>query len=85
MHFELAPLVWIALWIVNTYSEFQVNIFINNRDIQNITVSARRRRQSRRRQGYSNTFSPKRAELTIWRKKTKNVLKKGLVNTLSDL
>ena len=26
-------MVWIALWIVNTYSEFQVNIFNNNRDI----------------------------------------------------
>ena len=34
MHFELSPLiVWIALWIVNTYFEFQVNIFSNNRDI----------------------------------------------------
>ena len=34
MHFELSPLIiWIALWIVNTYSEFQVNIFNNNRDI----------------------------------------------------
>ena len=30
----LSPLiVWIALWIVNTYSKFQVNIFSNNRDI----------------------------------------------------
>ena len=34
MHFELSPLVvWIVLWIENTYSEFQVNIFSNNRDI----------------------------------------------------
>ena len=34
MHFELSPLiVWIALWIVNKYSEFQVNIFSNNQDI----------------------------------------------------
>ena len=34
MHFELSPLiVWIVLWIVNTYSEFQVNIFSNKRDI----------------------------------------------------
>ena len=33
-HFELSSLIaWIALWIVNTYSEFQVNIFSNNRDI----------------------------------------------------
>ena len=32
MHFELSPLiVWIALWAVNTYSEFQENIFNNNR------------------------------------------------------
>ena len=34
MHFELSPLiVWIALWIVNTFAEFQVNIFSGNRDI----------------------------------------------------
>ena len=35
MHFELSPLiVWIALWIVKKYSEFQVySIFSNNRDI----------------------------------------------------
>ena len=34
MHFELSSLiVWIALWIANTYSEFQVNFFSNNRDI----------------------------------------------------
>ena len=32
MHFELSPLiVWIVIWMVNTHSEFQVNIFINNR------------------------------------------------------
>ena len=32
MHFELSPfIVWIALWIVNTSSEFQVNIFSNNK------------------------------------------------------
>ena len=31
MKFELSPLlVWISLWIVNTHSEFQVNIFRNN-------------------------------------------------------
>ena len=34
MHFELSSLtLWIALWIVNTYSEFQVNIFNNKREI----------------------------------------------------
>ena len=34
LHFELSLLiVWIALWIVKTYSEFQVIIFSNNRDI----------------------------------------------------
>ena len=34
MHFELFLLiVWIALWIVNIYSEFKVNIISNNRDI----------------------------------------------------
>ena len=39
MHFKLSPLiVWIDLWIVNTYSEFQVNIFSNNRDIQTVKV-----------------------------------------------
>ena len=32
MHFELSPLiVWIALWIVNTYSKFQVNTFTDKR------------------------------------------------------
>ena len=32
MHFELSPLiVRIALWIVNTYSKFQVNIISNNK------------------------------------------------------
>ena len=35
--FELSPLIlWIALLIVKTYSEFQVNIFSNNRDITNV-------------------------------------------------
>ena len=34
MHFELSSLIiWIALWIVNTYSKFQENIFRNDRDI----------------------------------------------------
>ena len=34
MHSELSPfIVWIALWIMNTYFEFQVNICYNNRDI----------------------------------------------------
>ena len=34
MHFELSHLiVWIALWIKHTCSEFQVNTFSNNRDI----------------------------------------------------
>ena len=33
MHFELSPLmVCIALWKVNTYSKFQVNILSNHRD-----------------------------------------------------
>ena len=37
MHFELSLLkLWIALWIVNTYSKFQVNTFSNNRDIHNV-------------------------------------------------
>ena len=33
MYFELL-IVLIALWILNTYSEFQDNIFSNNRDIR---------------------------------------------------
>ena len=34
MHLELSPvIVWIALWIVNTYSKFQVNIFNSSTDI----------------------------------------------------
>ena len=34
MHFELSPLiVRIDFCIVNTYSEFQVNIFTNKQDI----------------------------------------------------
>ena len=34
MHFELSPLIiWIDLWIVNTYSKFEVNIVNNNRNI----------------------------------------------------
>ena len=34
MHFEMLPLiVWTALWVVNTYSEYKVNIFSKNRDI----------------------------------------------------
>ena len=35
MHFELSPLiVWMVLCIVNTCSEFQVNICSNNRHIK---------------------------------------------------
>ena len=31
MHFELFLLkAWIALWIMNSYAEFQVNILSNN-------------------------------------------------------
>ena len=34
-------LVWVPLLIVNNYSEFQVNIFSNNRDIlENVKVFA---------------------------------------------
>ena len=29
-----SPMVWVPLLIVNNYSEFQVNIFSNNRDIR---------------------------------------------------
>ena len=39
MYLKLSPLiVWIALWIVNKHSEFQVNIFSNNGDIINALV-----------------------------------------------
>ena len=35
MHFKLSLLiVWIALWIVNTYSKLRVNIFSNSKDIR---------------------------------------------------
>ena len=34
MHFQASPsIVWIALWKVNTYCEFPVNIFSNNINI----------------------------------------------------
>ena len=50
MHFKLSPLiVGIAVLIVNTYSEFQVNIFSISRDV---VFAQRRQRQS---QGISNT------------------------------
>ena len=53
MHFELSPLIiWIALWIVNTYSKFQVNIFSNKRNITKCQFSHPDEKQ---RQGYSNT------------------------------
>ena len=33
MHFQLSPFIlWNALWIVNTYSGFQVSFFSDNRD-----------------------------------------------------
>ena len=41
MHVELSTLmVWIALWIVNTYSEFQGNIFSSKQDITNVKIFA---------------------------------------------
>ena len=64
MHFKLSLfIVWIALWIVNTYSELQVNILSNNRDtvLQNGRVFVRRR--LRQLQVYSNTSGLKTAEL----------------------
>ena len=43
--FESSPLIlWIALLIVKTYSEFQVNIFSNNRDITNVKVFLNKKR-----------------------------------------
>ena len=61
MHFEVSSLiVWIALWMLNTYSEFQIFSVITEL-LQNVSVFARQRR----RQGYSNTsgFLRKTAEL----------------------
>ena len=50
MPFESSSLiVWTALWIVNTYSEFQENIFSNNRDITKCQFLPRQC------QGYTNT------------------------------
>ena len=70
MHFELSPLiVWIALWIVDKYAEFQVNISSNNGYITKClsfcttptsTTTPRLKQDIR--------FSPKTAELTIKRK-----------------
>ena len=38
MHFELSPsIIWPALWIVNTYTVFQVNIFSNETDIKKMS------------------------------------------------
>ena len=46
MHFELSPLVvWIALWIVNTSSKFQVNIFSNEKHYK-MSVFAQQRHQT---------------------------------------
>ena len=61
MHFESSRLiVWIALWIVNTYFQFQGNVFSNNRDITNCqsfctTNDTAARQRRRQRQGNSNT------------------------------
>ena len=58
-------LVWVPLLMVNNYSEFQVNIFSNKRDIRKCQSFTRRR--CRLRQGYVNTsmFSSKTAKLKI--------------------
>ena len=55
-------LVWIALWIVNTYSEFQANIFSNNWDITNVKVFAQRNQQQF--QSFSNTLGSLRKQLS---------------------
>ena len=68
-YFELSPLtVWIALWIVNTYSSFQVNIFNNNRDItkpQNGTTTTTTRTTTTPRLWQYIGISPKTEELKI--------------------
>ena len=53
MHFELSPLiVWLALCIVNTCSEFQLISSEITEILQNVKVFAQQQQQ---RQGYSNT------------------------------
>ena len=70
MEFDLPPfIVWIALGIINTYrySDFQVNIFSNNRDItkcQSFCTTMTTTRTPTRLQQYIG-FSPKTAELKM--------------------
>ena len=53
MYFELFPLkVWTALWIVNTYFEFQVSIFSLTEILQDVRVFARQCRY----QSYNSTL-----------------------------
>ena len=64
MHSELSPLiVWIAVWIVNTYSKFQVNIFSNNRDIAKCQRFCKSMTTLRLKQYLG--FSPKTDELRM--------------------
>ena len=61
MHFKLSPLiVWIALWIVLTYSKFQVNIFSKNRDM---TKCQFLHNHDDATKGYSNTLGFLRKKL----------------------
>ena len=65
MLFELSPLiVWIALWIVNTYSEVQVNIFRSKRDIVKCQSFHASDDDEKGLEQYLR-FSPKTAELKI--------------------
>ena len=67
MHFMLSPLIaWTALWIVETHSEFQENIFNNNnKDITNVKVSARRRRRPPQGYGTTSAFLRKKPSLKL--------------------
>ena len=64
--FESSPLiVWIALWIENTYSKFQVNIFSNYRDITKCLSSCTLSTMTTTRLWQYLEFSPKTAELKM--------------------
>ena len=67
-HFDLSPMiVWIVLWIVKTYSEFQVKSSAITEILQHVKVFTRRRQ--RRREGYTNTCKyPKTVNLAAYSK-----------------
>ena len=57
MHFESFTLiVWITLWIVNIYSEFQVISSVITEILQNVKVFAPEQRQQRPKDYSYTTF-----------------------------